>query len=114
MITETLHFENARMAQQVLGNDERNLKTLETELGVRATTREGWIRLAGDVDDVERAKKLFQFLERGHQEGAPTRTRDFAHALHVVKHDGVEALDNLYQSRIQTSGKKLTVTPKTL
>ena len=47
MATETLHFENARFAQQLYNHEPRNLTSLETELGVKATSREGWIKLEG-------------------------------------------------------------------
>ena len=56
MATETLHFENARVAQQLFNNEPRNLQSLETELGVKATSREGWIKLEGPADAIERAK----------------------------------------------------------
>ena len=59
MPSETLHFENARFAQQLFNNDTRNLQTLEQELGVKATSREGWIKLEGEAEAVERAKQLF-------------------------------------------------------
>src|SRR5688572_11687105 len=114
MVTETLHYDSARTAQELFANDERNLKSLESELEVKATAREGWIRLEGTATAVAQAKKLFQFFERAQQEGTPPRARDFAHALHVVKHDGVDALDDLFQNRIHTSAKKLVVTPKTV
>jgi hypothetical protein len=35
------------------------LQSLETELGVKATAREGWIKLEGEADGVECAKQLF-------------------------------------------------------
>ncbi len=63
MATETLHFENARFAQQLFNNEPRNLQSLETELGVKATSREGWIKLEGQADAIERAKHLFVSLE---------------------------------------------------
>ena len=40
MPTETLHFENARSVQQILGNDQ-NLRAIEQSLGVKATSRDG-------------------------------------------------------------------------
>jgi phosphate starvation-inducible PhoH-like protein len=42
------------------------------------------------------------------------RTREFSHALNVVKHEGVSALKDLMSERIQTSDKKSQVTPKTV
>jgi phosphate starvation-inducible PhoH-like protein len=114
MPTATLHFENARLAQQLYNNDPRNLQALEEHLGVKATNREGWIKLDGETEAIERAKTLFQQLEGLLKTGALVRNREFAHALHVVKHDGVSALKDLMAERIHTSDKKASTTPKTL
>lgn len=114
MPTETLHFESARFAQQLFNNDVRNLQALQEELGVKATSRDGWIKLEGAPNAIDRAKQLFMQLESQLKAGAPLRNREFAHALQVVKNEGVGALKNLMADRIYTSDKKPTVTPKTL
>src|ERR1041384_876764 len=102
MVSETLHFENARLAQQLFNNDSRNLKALEEQLGVKATAREGWIKLDGTADAVQRAKQLFQFLENSIKAGGTVRTREFAYALNVMKQDGAAALESLIGARINT------------
>jgi phosphate starvation-inducible PhoH-like protein len=112
--TETLHFENARFAQQLFNHDPRNLAALETELGVKATSRDGWIKLDGTADGVERAKQLFSSLENLVKGGSQIRNREFTHALNVVKHEGVEMLKNLVNDRVQTHDKKPGVTAKTV
>jgi phosphate starvation-inducible PhoH-like protein len=114
MPSETLHFENARFAQQLLNNDAQNLHTLEKILDVKATTREGWIKLEGSTEAIDRAKQLFQLLESAVQSGQPLRGRDFSHALTIVEQEGVGALKDLYAQRIQTSTRKANVVPKTL
>lgn len=114
MSNETLHFENARIAQQLFNNDPKNLQALEEELGVKATSREGWIKLEGDQADVERAKHLFLSLENSLKAGAPVRQREFTHALGIVKQEGVSTLKELMSDRIQTSDKKPGVTAKTV
>ena len=114
MASETLHYENARFAQQLFNNDPRNLDTLQEQLGVKATSREGWIRLDGAAENVETAKKVFEFLEKSLKEGQPVRNREFAYALNVAKHDGSQALESLGAARIQVSPKKMSVTPKTM
>ena len=113
MAIETLHFENARFAQQLFNNESRNLQSLETELGVKATAREGWIRLEGEADAIERAKNLFVSLETLLKAGSPVRNREFTHALNVVKHEGAETLKNLVNDRVTTHEKKPGVTAKT-
>ena len=114
MPTETLHFENARLAQQLFNNDSHNLQSLEENLGVKATSREGWIKLEGPAEGVERAKQMFQLLESSVRAGASVRNREFSQALNVIKHEGISALKDLYAERIQTSSKKANVTPKTV
>ena len=78
MPTETLHFENARVAQQLFANEPKNLDALESSLGVKAASRDGWIKLDGETANLERAKNLFQILETSVRAGTPVRTRDFA------------------------------------
>lgn len=114
MASETLHYENARQAQQLFNNDPRNLATLEEQLSIKATSREGWIKLEGPPESVEKAKQVFQFLENSIKQGSPVRNREFAYALNVVKNDGPSALHSLSAERIHTSSKKSTVTPKTV
>ena len=113
MASETLHFENARVAQQLFDNNPQNLRALETNLGVKATAREGWIKLDGPTDGVERAKQMFQLLESSLKAGAPVHSSDFSQALNVVMNEGVSALRDLYSERIHTSTRKANVTPKT-
>ncbi len=112
--TETLHFENARVAQQLYANNPRNLQVLEQKLEVKATSREGWIRLEGPAAAVEQAKQVFQQLEGSLKAGGTVRNRDFTYALDVVQQDGIEALKTLHGERVQTSVKKSLVIPKTL
>jgi phosphate starvation-inducible PhoH-like protein len=114
MPAETLHFESARFAQQLFNNDSRNLQALEAKLAVKATAREGWIKLEGAADAIERARQMFQLLETSLKAGTPVRNREFAYALEVVKDDGIAALKTLHGERIQTSTRKPPVTPKTL
>ncbi len=114
MPIETLHFENARVAQQLYNNDPRNLQAIEQQLGVKATSREGWIKLEGEPDALDRAKQLFLMLEDSLNAGSPVRQREFSHALNIVNQEGVSTLKDLMSDRIQTSDKKPTVTAKTV
>jgi phosphate starvation-inducible PhoH-like protein len=114
MPTETLHFENARVAQQLFNNDPRNLQALEHQLGVKATAREGWIKLDGEAEALDRAKQLFLLLETSLKDGAHVRNREFAHALNIVKNEGVSTLKDILTDRILTSDKRAGVTAKTV
>ena len=114
MPTETLHFENARFAQQLFNHEPRNLQALETELGVKATSREGWIKLDGPADGIERARQLFASLQNLLQAGSPVKNREFTHALNVVKHEGASTLKDMVSDRVHTHERKPGVTAKTV
>lgn len=114
MATETLHFESARLAQQLYNNEPANLHLMEKELQVKATSREGWIRLEGEESAVERAKQVFVQLEHGLKTGTVVKNRDFSYALEVVQEEGAEALGEMHAEKVQTSTRKPAVTPKTL
>jgi len=114
MPTETLHFENDRFAQQLFNNDPRNLAVLHNELGVKATAREGWIKLEGAAEAIDRVKQLFLQLETSLKAGSPVGQREFTQALNVIKTEGASALKHLLGDRISTSPKKAPVNPKTI
>ena len=113
IIEEILHFENARLAQQLFNNDSRNLQAVEEALEVKATAREGWIKLEGTAEAVARARQMFEFLESSLKAGQTVRSREFAYALNVVRTEGADALAGLFDTRIVTSARKAQVTPKT-
>ena len=110
----TLHFDNARIAQQLFNNNPRNLQMLEVRMSVKATNRDGWIKLDGDEADVARATGLFQSLEGALKAGVAIRNRDFSYALNTVLNDGPEALEGLFSITLQTSARKPVVHPKTI
>ena len=57
--SQTLQFENARALQALYAGDLKLLKSLEEELAVRLTTREGWVRIDGPSENIERARQVF-------------------------------------------------------
>ena len=63
-MTSTLHYDNARIAQQLFNNNPKNLQMLEARFGVKATSRAGWIKLDGGEDAVARAPGLVQSRAR--------------------------------------------------
>ena len=113
-MTSTLHYDNARIAQQLFNNEAENLQSLKERLGVRATCRDGWIKLEGEEENVAIAASLFQSLESALKAGVTIRNRDFAYALNTVATEGPDALDGLYTTTLQTSSRKAPVNPKTL
>ena len=114
MATLTLHYENARRAQQLFDNDPNNLRLLQSELEVQVTSREGWIKLEGEQGSIDRAKEVFGSLQNLVDSGQRPNKREFVQAVEMVKDNGADALKSLGEDRIPTSPRKAVVTPKTL
>ena len=113
MATQTLHYESARQAQQLFNNEPKNLQALEQELGVKVTTRDGWIKLEGDDQSVAQAQQLFALIDSSLKAGTPVRNREFTQSLAVIKEHGPDTLRTLLEDRIQTSPRKAAISPKT-
>ncbi|HCE05153.1 MAG TPA: phosphate starvation-inducible protein PhoH [Verrucomicrobiales bacterium] len=114
MATVTLQYESARQAQQLFDNNPANLRLLEEELEIQATSRDGWIKLEGDDDNLAQAQDVFASLKDQLDTGQRPRQRDLVKAIQTVKEDGGEALRGLKSQTITTSPRKPSVIPKTV
>jgi phosphate starvation-inducible protein PhoH and related proteins len=104
--TRTLQFENARAVQSLYANDLRLLKTLEESLGVKVTTREGWVKLEGEPAQVERAQRVFDQLEEARQKGVDIQKHEFNYALDSVTEARDDSLTDVVSAKITTSPRK--------
>lgn len=109
----TLEFDNARAAQSLYGGDDRLLRELEAALAVKVIAREGWLRIEGEADGLNRAQKVFAQLEEATKRGVPVRRHEFQYALKSVQSNGGENLGQLLDFRILCSARKAPVVPKT-
>ena len=114
MATVTLQYESARQAQQLFDNNPANLRLLQEELEIQATSREGWIKLEGDDDNLAQAQDVFAALKDQLDTGQRPRQRDLVKAIQTVKEEGGEALKALKSQTITTSPRKPSVIPKTV
>ena len=114
MPSVTLYFDSARQAQQLFNNKTKNLRLLKESLGVDATARDGWIKLDGEKDAIDRAQHVFDSLREQLISGNHPGEREFLKALETVKENGADVLKSLNAQKITTSPRKPHVIPKTL
>ena len=112
--TRTLQFENARAVQSLYANDFKLLKNLEESLGVKVTTREGWIKLEGDAPRVEKAERVFEQLEKARQRGVDIQKHEFNYALNSVTEARDDNLSDLLTTKVVTSAKKSPIVARSL
>ena len=113
MESQTLQFENARSVALLFANDLTLLKKLEEAIGVKVTTRDGWLKIEGEPEPLDRARRVFDQLERARHAGVPIRKHEFGYALRSVLEPGQAGLDELLDTRIVTSPKRPPIVPKT-
>ena len=113
MESETFQFDSARTLQNLYANDLRLLQTLEDRLRLKVTTRDGWMRLEGERADIEKARQVFEQLEEARQRGLQIKRQEFQYALDAVTGQAQESLGQLANFRVQTSGRRPPVVPKT-
>src|SRR5499425_3880706 len=104
--TRTLQFESPRVLQSLYANDIKLLKNLEDSLGVKVTTREGWVKLEGDSNRVDKAQQVFQQLEQARQQGVDIHKHEFNYALKAVTEEHNQNLGEIVSTKITTSPRK--------
>jgi phosphate starvation-inducible PhoH-like protein len=104
--TRTLQFESARALQALYANDLKLLKTLEDSLGVKVTTREGWVKLEGEPERIDKAQQVFNQLEEAQKKGVPIQKHEFQYALNSVSESREDNLTDAVSKKIMTSARK--------
>ncbi|PYK38037.1 MAG: phosphate starvation-inducible protein PhoH [Verrucomicrobia bacterium] len=111
--TRTLQFESARALQSLYANDLKLLKNLEDSLGVKVTTREGWVKLEGEPDKIDKAQHVFDQLEQVRQKGVPIQKHEFNYALNSVSEAREDNLGEVVSTKIITSPRKPPIVART-
>jgi phosphate starvation-inducible protein PhoH and related proteins len=104
--SRTLQFDSPRALQSLYANDIKLLKNLEDSLGVKVTTREGWVKLEGDPSRVDKAQQVFQQLEQARQRGVDIQKHEFNYTLRAVFEERDETLGDIVSAKIVTSSRK--------
>src|SRR4051794_17821886 len=111
--TRTLEFESPRALQSLFANDVKLLKTMEDSLGVKVTTREGWVKLEGEPAQLERAQRVFDQLEQARQKGVNIQKHEFSYALNSVTESRDENLGDVVSTKVMTSARKAPIVART-
>ncbi len=104
--TRTLHFDSARQVQSLYANDLQLLKRMEDSLGVKVTTREGWVKIEGEPEKIDKAQRVFDQLEEAQKKGVPIQKHEFQYALNSVNESRGDNLTDAVSMKITTSSRK--------
>jgi len=108
-----LEFDTPQFLHALFANDPKNLSYLESQLAVKAVTREGWVTLQGDPPALDRARAVFADLENAFRKGSEISQRDFRFAVEVAGSHGAIGMSELSGVRLVGSRGRKPVIPRT-
>lgn len=108
-----LDFDTPQFLHGLFANDPKNLAYLESALGVKAVTREGWVLLSGDPEAIGWARAVFSDLENAQRKGGRIEARDFRLAVDLAVRAGGIGVKDLAEVKLVGSRGRKPVIPKT-
>jgi phosphate starvation-inducible PhoH-like protein len=108
-----LEFDTPRFLHDLFANDAKNLEYLESQLNVRAVTRDGWVLLSGEPPALSRARAVFTDLENALRQGGRIESRDFRLAVDVATSAGPINVADLTGVKLVGSRGRKPVVPRT-
>jgi phosphate starvation-inducible protein PhoH and related proteins len=100
--------------ETLFGTRDENLRTLETGLNVRIDLRSDSIQIEGELENVNRAEKVFSDFDHLQRSGHVFQNGDLGDMLRVLTHDQAATLRGLAEAGRQRSFGKRTVQPKSI
>lgn len=110
---QTFQYENGRVLQSLYANELKLLKSVEDAFGVKLTTREGWLRVEGEPDQIEKVRRVFEQLDKARRNGVSIRRHEFNYALKSVTDEKPAGLDVLSDTKVLVSSRRGPIMPKT-
>ena len=106
--------EDAHLANQLFGQQNRNLKQIERSLKVRIGSKGLELSIEGNSSDVELTRKVLEELYALLQEGYPLYPTDIDYAVRILSADSSARLRDIFLDTIFISARKKIISPKSL
>lgn len=113
MADVTLHFDNTREAQELLGRRGELMTRLEQAFGVRLTARDLWLKIEGDPAATGRAQKLIETLRAARESGVSLREPGMVYAIQAHLDGREDDLTRLFENRIEVADGKSPIFART-
>ena len=113
MAERTIHFDNAREAQDVTGAREEYLPALEQTFGVAAVSRDLWLKLEGEPAKMEAAGAFVEGLLRARNAGMLLTRHTVDYARKAYAEGRGADLEQLTGMRVDVAPGRAPVFPRT-
>jgi len=112
--SKNIELSDAELANQLFGQQNRNLKMVERLLGVRLSSRGSELLVAGETRQVQLAERLFRELAELLGEGYPLYPTDIDYAIRILQADFSAHLRDIFLDTVFISARNKVITPKSL
>ncbi len=112
-ITRELNFDDNGVLKQLYGENNENLKEIESVFGVKIHSRGGKLSLKGDPEEVESAERFLREIYRLISKGYSLDPGDIELAARVVIDDKTP-LEDIFLDTVCISTRKRLIAPKSL
>ena len=109
----TIRFDGNKNIQLLFGRYDENLKSIESELGVKIYRESEGLKVSGNRTAVDKTCELFDYLLRLADNGSDIKNRDVIYALKLSQTDEKIDFKKLAKEKIDVSVKGALITPKT-
>lgn len=107
----TLHFDNAREAQDIAAHPVETLDAIERAFGVSLTARDTWLKIEGRGTDS--AARFFEALRTARERGFPLNAGGVDYVLKAFTGGREDVLKAFTALRVEVSPRKPPVFPRT-
>ena len=113
MAERTIHFDNAREAQDATGQRGELLPGLEEAFGVKAVTRDLWLKIEGEAAKADAAEGFVRGLLRARNAGMALNRQTVGYALKAHAAGKGGELEKLAGMRVDVAPGRAPIFPRT-
>lgn len=113
MAERTIHFDNAREAQDATGQRGEHLPGLEETFGVKAVTRDLWLKIEGEASKADAAEGFVRGLLRARNAGMGLNRQTVGYALRAHAEGRGAELEKLAGMRVDVAPGRAPIFPRT-
>lgn len=113
MTEKTIHFDNAFEAAELTGAHSEILATVEQALDVQLVSRDTWMRLEGETENVAAADRFFQCLRKARSRGVALPRHSILFTLEAFQQGREADAEALFESGVTVGRGKPNVFPRT-
>lgn len=116
MSSKTLEFDSAHFLHSLFADDLDLLKEIGSALNVELVTRDAWLKIEGEDQNIAATETLVEDLEEARRKGASITPQSVRYAIDAVRdstEEEKERLTGLLEFQLLGSSTKPTVSPRT-